>query len=810
MDVKPKKILPISPESISRFKKEKFLRTMSEDRFRDEVVRPLFFRQGFKDGRDLCGRYEQGKDAIFVTEDKLGFPVLYVVQTKIGNLNLSKKITQSIVEAKTQLLTALETRVIFTLTKEKLSPTYAILCTNGKINESARTYLIDEVGNPHIRFIDIDDLIPKIDDHYPELWIGIDADKFPYLKNLRKKLLDSLEDFAISDILPNKPNLSSVADGMFVELHLNRQTIKLKRESGKVKREIDFEQISASNILKRKEQHFVISGEAGSGKSTLIRRLAYILVEDALTGNEIDIEIPVLLKSAEVHRSEENIVEICNSSTAQLSMTNKSVFNVKDLADGKITLFIDALDELANNEERQYVLDKLNEFMTQYPNCTIILTSRDYSFISELEDLKKYLLYRLSPIDWKEAQLIIKRLHQGKPLKQETAQEILRRLQEVHGIELNPLLVTVFVATSDYSRKDIPANITELFKKFTEMMLGRWDVSKGLDQQYHAPLKDFLLRQLAFEMHRRGITLIPLEECRKILGRELLTRGKSADIDLLTDEIIYRSGMFRFIDDKIEFRHFLLQEFFAGRGVPSAEFLQSVISNEWWQRAIIFYFGENPSDHVTLEHITDTVDVRTEEEIFKAAIAIGLALQACYLIKTSNRIKIFKWVIRGLCSVKSFLLTDSNTETIKYPLMRFLSYYLFGRDAVACEVLSENSDNILQDMLSEQGLFGDGDLIKFWIIVGLLECGCLSSAEQMIKSFRPKDLRLLLAIHLGCFLIENLKVTSTDDKKIASKITNNLTQRIIPLRNQIVEEMKSELLEVQRGEIRSLAPVDGK
>ena len=58
---------------------------------------------------------------------------------------------------------------------------------------------------------------------------------------------------------------------------------------------------------------------------------------------------------------------------------------------------------------------------------------------------------------------------------------------------MNRLLVTVFVATTDYSRKDIPANITELFKKYTEMMLGRWDASKGLAQQYQAPLKDFVL-----------------------------------------------------------------------------------------------------------------------------------------------------------------------------------------------------------------------------------------------------------------------------------------------------------------------------
>lgn len=133
--------------------------------------------------------------------------------------------------------------------------------------------------------------------------------------------------------------------------------------------------------------------------------------------------------------------------------------------------------------------------------------------------------------------------------------------------------------------------------------------------------------------------------------------------------------------------------------------------------------------------------------------------------------------------------------------------YLFGRDAVACEVLREYNERILQDMLTERSLFQDEELIKFWTIVGLLECGCLSDAERLIKGFHPEDPRLLLAIHLGCYLIENLKVSSAADKKLSKKIIDDLSPRIKQLRGQLIEEMKTELLEVQKGEIRSLEPV---
>jgi len=58
--------------AISRSKKEKFLKQLSEDAFRDEVVRPLFFRLGYEDGRDLCGPFEKGKDAVFSEKNRIG------------------------------------------------------------------------------------------------------------------------------------------------------------------------------------------------------------------------------------------------------------------------------------------------------------------------------------------------------------------------------------------------------------------------------------------------------------------------------------------------------------------------------------------------------------------------------------------------------------------------------------------------------------------------------------------------------------------------------------------------------------------
>lgn len=40
------------------------------------------------------------------------------------------------------------------------------------------------------------------------------------------------------------------------------------------------------------------------------------------------------------------------------------------------------------------------------------------------------------------------------------------------------------------------------------------------------------------------------------------------------------------------------------------------------------------------------------------------------------------------------------------------------------------------------------------------------------------DRRLLLAIHLGCFIIQNLRVTTQENRKIATRISESLSNLV--------------------------------
>jgi len=108
------------------------------------------------------------------------------------------------------------------------------------------------------------------------------------------------------------------------------------------------------------------------------------------------------------------------------------------LQQGKVVVFIDALDELAETSKRSIVVRAIAEFHALYPGCRVILTSRDYAVKSLLEGLTGFDKFWVTPINFRQAQLIVRRLQKGRGLPEETSKEIIRRLQEVHGLELNP------------------------------------------------------------------------------------------------------------------------------------------------------------------------------------------------------------------------------------------------------------------------------------------------------------------------------------------------------------------------------------
>jgi hypothetical protein len=784
---------------ISLFSKKEYLQGFSEDDFRDQVLRPLFLRKGLEDGRDLCGPLEQGKDCIFVYTDPLGDRIIYAVQTKATNLSMASDPNKNLLQAVTQVKMMLETDILLLNPGEKRRPTKVFLCTSGKINDPAKQHIIDNVKHPNIEFRDIDDLIPEIDRWMPEFWLGVAANKSPYLKSLHESL-NQLETLGTTEI-----NWCPIQEDSFIQLRINRLRIERKKVKGKYFTEEvslpKFEEFPITKVPDLREPRILLVADAGMGKTTSLRRLASAITEQSMQ----DIEranIPILVRAPLFSRSELSTIDYLSNHTAEVSSVSAPAFGVEELEAGRVTLLIDALDEIPTQDGRQSLLHKLIEFSSQYPDCKIVVTSRNHIWLNELDGVESFERFRISPISWDQTTKLVRRLQTGRGLSEEQALEFMRRLEQVHGFDLNPLVVTLFLASVDADRTDIPANITELFKKFTEVMLGRWDESKGFAQLHQAPLKDFLLRRIAVRMHKEKLTSIPLEGLKGVLFEELRKRrvDSQANIEQLVEEIVYRSGLFKVLGEEVEFKHLMLQEFFAGRGLADGE-LQDLLGDPWWQRCIVFHFGEHPGNFETFEGAVDFLKSREGDKRMQAALTLGLSLQACYLMTLDEKAILYSDVIdaMGQATYETFAESADSANT---RVVRFVMEYVLGRDSATCDILRMEGDSI------ENLLFAhttqSSEYKRFWYIAGLIEAGMFQKALEHIKTFAPNDMRILAAFSLGVYLYERIRISGKTDRYLAQEIRKHLEPKVAPLRGIIQRELMSELLELRNGEVKAL------
>jgi hypothetical protein len=180
--------------------------------------------------------------------------------------------------------------------------------------------------------------------------------------------------------------------------------------------------------------------------------------------------VPVVLTARAVEQSSSSLEKLASDKTRQFVSDNSPAFTVDDLVAGKVVLLLDGLDELANESQRTKVLESIKSFHRSYPKVQIVLTSRDYSFVKDVLAGYRFARYRITPVSFKQAEKMIARIAKGQSLSSEETAETLRRLENIHGLQLNPLLITVFVATSDHSRSDIPANIKEIHRSYVGSM----------------------------------------------------------------------------------------------------------------------------------------------------------------------------------------------------------------------------------------------------------------------------------------------------------------------------------------------------
>lgn len=778
--------------ALSHDSKRQRLAALTEDQFRDEVVRPLFMLQGFRSYRDVCGQDEEGKDCILLKDAEFGAIQLYAIQTKSGKLNMTRKASENIETAITQLRTALNTAVPLLSPPRMQKPDVVYLCCSGNTNTAARRHIVEALHDSRLRIMDADDAIQAIDQFYPTFWLNISHYKRRYLEAFRERLLNLSDAVFLSS--GSDPHVLPFAEEAYVSQRLFRITTQITVKHGHISTDPKFEELDDNKLLSSGHELAFVTGEGGSGKTTLLRRLALVSTDSSLSATDVDsCFLPVLIRAQDLLHVDA-LDQHVDEAARRISGWEESGLDKEDFEKGRLVLLIDALDELAYPTAIDHALSLIEVFRAEYPRCRVVCTSRPLLQVRNSATKLDAPLYDIVEFSIKQAGRIIERVSTGDQTGHVAATEALRRLQDVHGMKLSPLLVTVFAATPNFHTSDIPPNITSIFRKFAALMLGQWDQQKGLSQQYEWDVKHRILSAVAHKWHLDGNVEASVDDFKRDVEEVLVDIGEGERVDGLTGEIL-RSAILVVESSTVAFRHLLFQEYFAGTAMESVDDIDLKVTDERWRNPIVFAFGARPNKGEELNILADTADGFAGMQRYTAIVSIGLALQASYMTNVAVRRELFSRVLATLAECYVELLRPSE-ERETFPLNAFIFHFLESRGSV--------SSDLILDAPAPPVSADKQEYVEFLRYAGAIEAGLIEKVERNVVDFDPADQRLLLGLDLLAVFVQKLKVSTASERQAAARVIEAIAPRVRPLIERVFEEFKGMVLELQKGKVKVL------
>lgn len=317
----------------------------------------------------------------------------------------------------------------------------------------------------------------------------------------------------------------------------------------------------------RKERRSVVIGEAGAGKSMLLKHSLLEWTERHTTRRS---EIPVLVELRRLNAVPADAVDLV-AQIQQFLETHQfkgaAGFVAKALEDGRISVLFDGLDEVTA-DRLDGVVQKLRDFAQRFTDCQIVVTCRSSLYKGELEFKT---VVRVAELD---DATIRRLLHRWPGLDAASQERLYRNIgsnPSLKRLARSPLLLSM-MAWMTMSGIVLPTSRAEFYDTAIENLVKRDDVLGRGRSQFAANKKLAVLRGIALILQDRSGTdedRLTISHARALeYVRSIAT---SIDVDQkdaepLVVEIVERSELLSTsggVAPSYFFRHLTFQEYLA-------------------------------------------------------------------------------------------------------------------------------------------------------------------------------------------------------------------------------------------------------
>lgn len=571
---------------------------------------------------------------------------LVVELLKKLNLNNIKRVSKEIIYAEEK--TSLKTRnTFFFVTLSELSgkiPTIKQLIESVELKNIDNAYIITshkrlsnyfkdwikaETKIANIEFWSRDELIEFIDENMPEYWGHDDI----FLKIYEQKFLESLEkETELKKVLRLDEKFSKLLN-IFIE-----PKIHIYKEDRETKHPIK-SRIKIDHFLH--DTNCIVSGDAGTGKSTLLKEVAKRLIQN--NKDKDNKSIPIYIKSDDLSR---------NSFSIELTINNflKEAYSEFDIdkifQTYKIVLLIDSIDEF----ERETQLKLIEELNMLYKKHVLrfILCTRSYSNLTKGCEMCSHIDSSISNFDLRQVKEYLDNFFRFDLAKSDKLWGILLDHNTLEKIPVTPLTISLISILYEERGYEIPATITDVYDNFNLFLLGRINVSSKLDF-LDINIKERILSIYALEIikspNRKKMSVDEfLHFVRSFFEGKTISINNELIPDLL-NSLTDGTGIL-FIDSNnfISFKHDHFMEYYASIEIFNhyRSELEDTIIDKFtefnWQNTAIFYTGRTKDMAKFLEKLIErTKKYSLLNECLIAISGLGYILQSLWMTDSHIR-----------------------------------------------------------------------------------------------------------------------------------------------------------------------------